>query len=262
VQVKRGEMLYRRRTVITSMLGTSLLAASSLRVSAQGASIQEESQSGDPGAPVENVAVNESEIEDLLRIVAFNHKKDAKELSLKTLSIASSFAGQDKWHNPQMVRDFFYAFGMDAGEKPQSFLAFCAAGLCFCASKAYCEINPYPVEPGLDNIKEAMSDINKFFFRPNPLVRVMQKDADLRGKWIPQSNISPNLLQAGWPIIFSWAHDGVANHIGLVEAQDGNEVATIEFNTRVGNNGDPSTGGHVAKKRRSMDDVLGVIRVY
>jgi hypothetical protein len=225
-------------------------------------SVQQEQQSGDPGAPPELALADEKKILEIFSIVAFGVQKSAQDVCLRMLNVAGDYLGQSKYSNPAMVRDFFQVFGMNAGDQPDNFLAFCAAGLGYCAAKAYCEVSPSPFNPSQANIKNAISDINRQYFRPDPLVRVMQTDAVKRKTWISQSDIRENTIMPGWPIIFSWNHDGVANHVGLVKQQDGLHFTTIEFNTRVSTGGDQSQGGHVAIKDRDIVDVLGIIKAY
>ena len=57
--------------------------------------------------------------------------------------------------------------------------------------------------------------------------------------------------------LFDWGWDGVADHIGFVEAYNGVTYATIEGNTSEGNN---SNGGQVMRRTRYAGQIQAVIR--
>lgn len=58
-------------------------------------------------------------------------------------------------------------------------------------------------------------------------------------------------------VLFDWGGDGVADHIGFVEAHYGNAYATIEGNTSVDNN---SNGGQVMRRTRYASQIQAIIR--
>lgn len=57
--------------------------------------------------------------------------------------------------------------------------------------------------------------------------------------------------------LFDWGWDGVADHIGFVEAYNGVTYTTIEGNTSEGNN---SNGGQVMRRTRYAGQIQAVIR--
>lgn len=57
--------------------------------------------------------------------------------------------------------------------------------------------------------------------------------------------------QPGDVVYFDWGNDGVSDHVGIVEANNGSYLTTIEGNTN---------NGAVARKTRSFGTVIGVIR--
>lgn len=75
------------------------------------------------------------------------------------------------------------------------------------------------------------------------------------GQLVDPSNAAPGDL-----ICFDWDGDGVADHIGLVEANYGSWVQTIEGNTSSGAVGSQSNGGGVYRRSRDWDSVCAVIR--
>lgn len=77
------------------------------------------------------------------------------------------------------------------------------------------------------------------------------------GQLVDPSNAAPGDL-----ICFDWDGDGVADHVGLVEANYGSWVQTIEGNTSSGAAGSQSNGGGVYRRSRDWDSVCAVIRPY
>lgn len=75
------------------------------------------------------------------------------------------------------------------------------------------------------------------------------------GQLVDPSNAAPGDL-----ICFDWNGDGVADHVGLVEANYGSWVQTIEGNTSSGAAGSQSNGGGVYRRSRDWDSVCAVIR--
>jgi cell wall-associated NlpC family hydrolase len=72
--------------------------------------------------------------------------------------------------------------------------------------------------------------------------------------WARQYGLTVKESRPGDLVTFDWAHDGVGNHIGLVQAWP----STIEGNTSEGNN---SNGGEVMRRLRNRADVLVFIRL-
>ena len=77
------------------------------------------------------------------------------------------------------------------------------------------------------------------------------------GQLVAPSNAAPGDL-----ICFDWDGDGVADHVGLVEANYGSWVQTIEGNTSSGAAGSQSNGGGVWRRTRDWDSVCAVIRPH
>ena len=72
--------------------------------------------------------------------------------------------------------------------------------------------------------------------------------------------VDPSSAAPGDLICFDWDGDGVADHVGLVEANYGAWVQTIEGNTSSGAAGSQSNGGGVWRRTRDWDSVCAVIR--
>ena len=59
-------------------------------------------------------------------------------------------------------------------------------------------------------------------------------------------------------VFFDWNRDGVADHVGIVTANRGSYIETIEGNTSAGVRGSQSNGGGVYRRARSMSLVMAV----
>lgn len=59
-------------------------------------------------------------------------------------------------------------------------------------------------------------------------------------------------------VFFDWNHDGIADHTGIVTANKGSYIETIEGNTSSGRRGSQSNGGGVYRRARSLSWVLAV----
>lgn len=63
--------------------------------------------------------------------------------------------------------------------------------------------------------------------------------------------VSKGSAKPGDVVFFDWGGDGVSDHVGIVEVNNGSYLTTIEGNT---------DNGRVARKTRSLGTVIGVIR--
>lgn len=72
------------------------------------------------------------------------------------------------------------------------------------------------------------------------------------GATVPVRNSLPGDI-----VLFDWGGDGVSDHVGIVEANNGSYLTTIEGNTSDTNN---SNGGTVARRTRAYSTVICVIR--
>lgn len=66
--------------------------------------------------------------------------------------------------------------------------------------------------------------------------------------------------QSGDLVCFDWDDDGISDHVGIVEANFGDYLQTIEFNTAPGSGGSQGNGGGVYRRTRDWDSVTAVIR--
>ena len=59
-------------------------------------------------------------------------------------------------------------------------------------------------------------------------------------------------------VFFDWNKDGLADHVGIVTANKGSYIETIEGNTSSGRRGSQSNGGGVYRRARALSWVLAV----
>lgn len=72
------------------------------------------------------------------------------------------------------------------------------------------------------------------------------------GQTVPVRN-----AKMGDIVLFDWGGDGVSDHVGIVEANNGSYLTCIEGNTSNTNN---SNGGTVARRTRAYSTVICIIR--
>lgn len=72
--------------------------------------------------------------------------------------------------------------------------------------------------------------------------------------------VAKHLSQPGDIVLFDWGSDGVPDHVGLVEANRGSYIQTIEGNTSRGTGGSQGNGGWVARRTRSLSVVRAIVR--
>lgn len=76
------------------------------------------------------------------------------------------------------------------------------------------------------------------------------------------ATVEPSQAQAGDIVYYDWDGDGESDHVGIVVANMGPYLETIEGNTSSGSSGSQSNGGVVARRQRAFDYVCGVVRPY
>ena len=72
--------------------------------------------------------------------------------------------------------------------------------------------------------------------------------------------VQPDNARSGDIVLYSWNHDGVANHVGLVATPPNGGISflAVEGNTGVGADSD---GGEVMIRQRHIKDVIAFVRV-
>ena len=239
-------------------------------------------ESGDPDAPVEVLTVNEVALENVLKeshaLSAFpvrkRRYKDARNVAMAMLNNALKYANQSppvsRKTSPGEIRKFVSLF-----DYPSENVPFCAMGIAYVASKAYCDTSPqkitYSSKNDASTFQKVLPLMKSYYFTPSPSCRIMLKEAKKkrfgqRGSWVEKGRV---VARPAWLVIFDWkkgkaGRDGVPDHVGIVYAVDANDsdkVHTVEFNTSI-RKGNQSNGGAVARKVRSMSDIMGFIKTY
>jgi hypothetical protein len=234
-------------------------------------------ETSDPDAPGETFVVDERAVNDVLTeshaLAAFPSEqrkyKDARRVAEGMLNYALELAARNppvsRRSDPGQIRQFLGLFGFQNLKTP-----FCATGVAYAAARAYCDLYPerisYTKRNHTRTLKTVLPLIKKYYFTPSPSCWFMMKEAKKRrptqrGGWIPKGIRMP---QRGWLVLFDWRNrgDGVPDHVGIVIGVGRRgALYTVEFNTSV-MYGSQRNGGAVAKKVRSMSDVLGFIRTY
>jgi hypothetical protein len=228
--------------------------------------LQAEDHIGDPTGVIEALSFDVRAAEAPLAMESKGPKKDAKKLSQLMADISVAYAKKkvSRANNKgKEVDNFLRLFGLKLKYDNGTFVPYCAAGLSFAACEAYCQITPeVSYDPDdFTTLKSILTDINKYYFKPSPAVRVIKKSAEDRQRWVKPTGITPG---KGWPVVFSWKKDGTPNHIGLVievdgKTLDGKTLHTVEYNTSSTND---SNGGTVALRERHIDFVLGYVKTY
>jgi hypothetical protein len=72
--------------------------------------------------------------------------------------------------------------------------------------------------------------------------------------------VAKKSAQPGDIVYFDWGGDGVADHVGIIEQNNGSYVTTIEGNTSNGSSGSQSNGGCVARRTRSWGVIKAIVR--
>lgn len=154
----------------------------------------------------------------------------------KALAWAASQIGYSRWDDPEQGSKYGRWYAQHHGAYyGESGVPFCAMFASWCLT----DDDGNSVIPGGD-----------FAYVPYGI-----NAARAAGQLVDPSNAAPGDL-----ICFDWDGDGLADHVGLVEANYGSWVQTIEGNTSSGAAGSQSNGGGVYRRSRGWDSVYAVIR--
>ncbi len=238
----------------------------------------EEIQMGDPPAGEakgidERLTIDEEtavEIENNVSGEAKGPALDSKLLAMETLKLAKQYAdsrvSRKEPPSPSKVRAYLGLYGLPFRYSNGQFVPYCAAGVGFAAARTHYRF-ARKEEPG-DNIaklRDALSDVTRDYCKTHPATRIMVSAAKSRktypnGKtyWVSHQQRP----EQGWLVFFNWSGSKkFPQHVGIVDSVDasGRILKTLEFNTSDGN---PSNGGKVQRRTRSVRYVMGYIRTY
>lgn len=157
----------------------------------------------------------------------------------KALAWAASQIGYSRWNDPLPGS----AFGRWYAQKHGAYygtsgVPFCAMGASWCAT---------------DEEKNSVLPGGDFAYVPYG-INAAAREGQLVS---PMTQAAPGDL-----VCFDWDDDGIADHVGIVEANYGSWLQTIEFNTSSGVAGSQSNGGGVWRRTRDWSAVCAVIRPH
>ena len=257
-----------RRTFI-SAIGCALPAASfalGAIAGESGSGNTTERQKGDPNVPYEFVTFDGS----MIRSMAERSEGRAtfqpwdKNLPAKMLTTAQDLVGVSRDTHPQQVAEFLDLFH-EPFKDSRGYVAFCAAGLSYCALWAFAA----NVFPNLDmqnkllsqyQFRSLMPDVDHYYFYPTVSCIDMFYIAAGRHRWVDRAQEPKVVPKPGWVVLFDWSKSGMPDHCGFVVFATEAALSTVEFNTSGPSGGSQRNGGTVALKSRGYEYVRGYIR--
>jgi len=224
----------------------------------------------DPDGPSEVVRFDQAEVEKSLAGRGRGVEKNPKEFAKALLKISLDYARDNinRQKNRREIDEFLQILGLrfinPETKKPQPY---CAAGVSFAASRAYCDLEPSVIDYSRNKIPQlqgVLPDIARYYFKPSPSVFRIAEAAkiDKDKRWVEPNFDKP---EAGWLIVFAFPKNGVPsavpNHIGIVRDGTNHDIIkTVEYNTTPEKNtGFQANGGAVAERNRSRDYVVGFV---
>lgn len=150
------------------------------------------------------------------------------------LRIAAAEIGYSRWDDPEEGSKY----GRDYAARHGAYYG--ASGVPYCAMFVTWVLRAAGMEPVGGDFAYVPYGINA----AAKAGRLVEKHAAIPGDYL----------------CFDWDGDGIADHVGFVEANRGSWVQTIEGNTSSGVAGSQSNGGGVYRRARNWDDVIAVIR--
>lgn len=151
------------------------------------------------------------------------------------LSVARGQIGYSRWDDPEPGTKYGRWFAEKTGNAyyGKSGVPYCAMFVSWCANRAGISCAGLPGA-----------------YCPTMLQAGVDADDDYSA-----SNAEPGDI-----VYFDWQSDGVSDHVGIVESNNGEYLTTIEGNTSKGSSGSQSNGGVVARRTRSYSVVKRVVR--
>ena len=153
--------------------------------------------------------------------------------STQIISIAACEVGYSRWNDPKPGTKYGRWYARQTGSP-----YFGRSGVPYCAmfvSWVFAQLGATP--PG-----------GYFAYCPTGLANARRLGRTIDKRYAVPGNI----------VYFDWNQDGVADHVGIVTANRGSYLETIEGNTSSGVRGSQSNGGGVYRRARSLSVVLAV----
>ena len=255
----------KRRQFIQSTGATLLAAWQCANATTAPRNVVTERQKGDPDAEYEHVSFDG----DVVRKMAERpgdravFEKWDKALPSKMLGAAWDFVGVSRDTTPDRVSEFLKLFDLPYKDD-NGYLAFCAAGVSYCALQSYVKSTGAPwndsnQQSRLYQLQRLMPDLDHYYFYPTVSCVDMYLIAAGRHRWIELKTPSIPVPKPGWVALFDWRGTGTPDHCGLVVSGTKDKVSTIEFNTSGTAGGSQRNGGTVAQKERSYKYIKGFV---
>lgn len=151
------------------------------------------------------------------------------------IRIAAGEVGYSRWDDPEQGTKYgrWYASLTGEGYYAENGVAYCAMFVSWVFHQA----------------KVACAGL------PGAYCPSMLEEARRAGAAVPKSDARP-----GDVVYFDWQLDAETDHVGIVVANYGTFLETIEGNTSSGASGSQSNGGVVARRQRNLHNVCAIVR--
>jgi hypothetical protein len=223
-----------------------------------------EKQKGDPDVPYEQVAYDTEKIQAMVERPASkaNFEPWDPNMPRKISAAAVDFLGLCRETSQTQISEFLQLFDLPFRDS-HGYVAFCAAGLSYCALLSYVQVLNKPLSSNtkITTLREYMPDFEHYFFYPTVSCLDMYYAAAAKHRWIERRDHPDISPENGWIVLYDWSgHSSTPDHCGIVTRADASGFHAIEFNTSGKAGGSERNGGTVTEKTRSYDYVKGFIR--
>jgi hypothetical protein len=251
-----------RREMMVSTLGALVgMPSRAFSQTPADTSVTEE-QKGDPDLPYEMVTFNPEAIRQMSDLSGRRATFERWESRLPAAMLASArgLIGSSRATTPERISEFLELFGLGLKDKNGDYVAFCAAGISFCALTAYANaVKPnYTINKKLEIFRSLAAEIEHYYFYPTVSCRDMGLIAQGKRRWVERKAKPEVIPKPGWIVLFDWQRRGTPDHCGIVQNATAQSIFTVEFNTS-DDGGSQRNGGAVARKTRNYNYVTGFV---
>jgi hypothetical protein len=235
--------------------GIAVWKSRSLLAQTTSSGIVTEDQKGDPDASYEQVRFDRDVLDDLISgggKATFEPWKSS--FSAKMLGNARKLIGCSRDTSPDQIARFLSLFGLPYKDST-GYLAFCAAGIGFCAATAYADLlgltprqSDYVVR-----IRQLLPDIEHWYYYPTVSCNDIYHIALGKHRWVANKVDGSVIPKRGWIVLFDWNNTGRPDHCGIVSGTTKEKILTVEFNTSGEAGGNQRNGGVVSEKARDYN---------
>ena len=244
-------MISRRDFLVAGGAGCLLL--SSTRLIAQDALQVVAYEQGDPTARPEPAVFDPSFVNGLIdapRAAGLNIPDPLTDFASALVAETTQFNGMDRWKDEKEVTDMLTLFGCPFKYSNGSYVAFCAAGIGYCAALAFAKATTQGTDTA--TLRAMLPFVDLFNYYPSPGVLNMSEVARGKSRWVDRGTTP----QRGWLVVYDWSgsFDPLkTSHTGILISADKSSLRTFEFNT--GSNDHPE-GGAIGFKTRNRDQTV------